>query len=177
MPLQERARASRTSERRRSIGALGARTFGSVRPYVVGRCANLRALRVGREIVDVDGGLHRRRRTVDVPRDRDLARLGFVVLRIERPSRHAGVAARGRDGAGSGGAAPARPPHVKVSKAPCANRVAYRSRKRHTVMRWLQTRWSCRQRPDVVTVATASLHRSQRVVDHTMAGSRPLSGA
>jgi very-short-patch-repair endonuclease len=36
-----------------------------------------------RLVVEVDGAQHRRRRTADVRRDRDLGRLGCVVLRIE----------------------------------------------------------------------------------------------
>jgi very-short-patch-repair endonuclease len=35
-----------------------------------------------RLVVEVDGGLHALRRRADVRRDRDLRRLGFVVLRI-----------------------------------------------------------------------------------------------
>jgi very-short-patch-repair endonuclease len=36
-----------------------------------------------RLVVEVDGAQHRRRRTADARRDRDLRRLGCVVLRIE----------------------------------------------------------------------------------------------
>lgn len=35
-----------------------------------------------RLVVEVDGGLHARQRTADARRDRDLARLGFHLLRI-----------------------------------------------------------------------------------------------
>jgi very-short-patch-repair endonuclease len=35
-----------------------------------------------RLVVEVDGGLHARQRAADVRRDRDLARLGYRVLRI-----------------------------------------------------------------------------------------------
>jgi very-short-patch-repair endonuclease len=35
-----------------------------------------------RLIVDVDGGYHQRRRVADARRDRDLARLGYRVLRL-----------------------------------------------------------------------------------------------